>query len=355
MASPHALASGAGVDVLRAGGSAVDAAIATSAVLAVVYPHMSGIGGDAFWLIYDARPAKLRYLNGGGRAAAAATDVVPHARGSARSRSAASSPATLTAPGAVASWIEAHARYGRLPLARVPAGRDRLRARRLPGHRAPVARWIAQTRDRAGRSQPRPPAFSCPAATVPRAGSKLVNPRSRAHAGGDRGRAAPGFYEGEVAEEMARFAQRRRRLLPTRTIFAPQRATGASRSRGTYRGVTIYETPPPTQGFTVLRDAQSARAVRLARRRPSSAPTTCICWCRRSRSRITIATGCSPTRDFADVPVERLISKAYARRAARAHRPARARCRGTRCPSYGSLAGDTVYVAAVDATATRPL
>jgi gamma-glutamyltranspeptidase/glutathione hydrolase len=54
--SPHALASQAGVDVLRAGGSAVDATIATSAALAVLYPHMTGVGGDAFWLIHDAVP-----------------------------------------------------------------------------------------------------------------------------------------------------------------------------------------------------------------------------------------------------------------------------------------------------------
>lgn len=70
--SPHSLASAAGTDVLRAGGSAVDAAIATAAVLGVIYPHMTGMGGDAFWLIHDAKTGRVRYLNGGGRAAASA-------------------------------------------------------------------------------------------------------------------------------------------------------------------------------------------------------------------------------------------------------------------------------------------
>jgi len=56
--SPHTLASQAGADVLRAGGSAVDAAIATSAVLSVIYPHMTSVGGDAFWLIHDATPGR---------------------------------------------------------------------------------------------------------------------------------------------------------------------------------------------------------------------------------------------------------------------------------------------------------
>src|SRR3954467_7332946 len=112
---PHALASQAGAEALRAGGSAVDAAIATASTLGVIYPHMCGIGGDAFWLIYDAKARKVAYLDGGGRAAASATldrfteKEIPF-RGLV--------PATLTTPGAVASFCEAHARYGRLPLAR---------------------------------------------------------------------------------------------------------------------------------------------------------------------------------------------------------------------------------------------
>src|ERR1700748_2515406 len=70
---PHALASQAGVDMLRNGGSAIDAAIAASAALSVLYPHMTSIGGDAFWLIHDAKTKQVRYIDGGGRATSGGT------------------------------------------------------------------------------------------------------------------------------------------------------------------------------------------------------------------------------------------------------------------------------------------
>src|SRR5438105_4755465 len=73
VASPHRLASEAGVDALRRGGNAVDAAVAAAATIAVVYPHMNSIGGDSFWLLYDAASARVRALNAAGRSAAAAT------------------------------------------------------------------------------------------------------------------------------------------------------------------------------------------------------------------------------------------------------------------------------------------
>ena len=96
---PHSLASQAGVDVLRAGGSAVDAAIATSAALSVIYPHMVGIGGDAFWLIHDADSGEVHYLNGGGRAAKSAQIDYFKSRGMTEIPFRGILPATLTTPG----------------------------------------------------------------------------------------------------------------------------------------------------------------------------------------------------------------------------------------------------------------
>src|SRR5438552_1851229 len=108
VATPHALASEAGVAILKRGGNAVDAAIAAATTIAVVYPHMNGVGGDSFWLIYDGRRRTLRALNAAGRSAAAA-DLDRY-----RARFGAAIPArggaaALTVPGVVSGWWEAHA------------------------------------------------------------------------------------------------------------------------------------------------------------------------------------------------------------------------------------------------------
>src|SRR3990167_7423264 len=101
VASPHGLASRAGVEILEAGGSAVDAAIAAVAVLCVVYPHMTSVGGDAFWLIHDARRGGVRFLNGGGGAAAGAKPGGVSSPRAGEIPLQGIVPATLTVPGAV--------------------------------------------------------------------------------------------------------------------------------------------------------------------------------------------------------------------------------------------------------------
>ena len=246
---PHALASQAGVDVLRAGGSAVDAAIATSAALAVLYPHMTSLGGDAFWLIHDARTGAVRYLDGGGRAAASASIDWFSSRGHTEVPFRGVLPATLTTPGAVASWAEAHTAYGKLPLARclesaITYARDGFPVTdRLTG-------WIERFQaDLAPHAETT--AIFMPGGNVPRAGSKLTNPnlaRTLQRVATD---GASGFYQGEVGAELARFSATAGGFF-TAADLATQSARWGEPLQGSYRDVTLYETPAPTQGFTVL-------------------------------------------------------------------------------------------------------
>jgi gamma-glutamyltranspeptidase len=108
VATPHLLATQSGVAALRAGGNALDAAVAAAATVAVVYPHMNGLGGDNLWLIYDARSQRLRALCAVGRAARAATIDWYAARGITSALPARGGPAALTAPAVVDGWWQAH-------------------------------------------------------------------------------------------------------------------------------------------------------------------------------------------------------------------------------------------------------
>jgi gamma-glutamyltranspeptidase len=116
VAAPHALASEAGARVLRDGGNAVDAMVAVNAALAVVYPHMTGMGGDAFWLIFDAHSGQVHALNASGRTARRATLERYRLLGPTIARRGAL--AALTVPGAVDGWCTSHSRFGLLPFAR---------------------------------------------------------------------------------------------------------------------------------------------------------------------------------------------------------------------------------------------
>jgi gamma-glutamyltranspeptidase/glutathione hydrolase len=329
VACPHALASKAGVEVLRAGGAAVDAALAAAATLGVIYPHMCGIGGDAFWLIYDARGRKVAYLDGGGRAAASATldrfseKEIPF-RGLV--------PATLTTPGAVASFCEAHARHGKLPLARclepaIAHARDGFPV----GER--LARWIAE----ASEDLKRDPAS---AALFLQGGTAIRNPALARTLQSIAANGRAGFYEGEVAAGLASLGG-----FFTERDLARQDARWGAPIQGTYKGVTIYETPPPTQGFTVLEMLNLIEPFDLG---PYQGPDHAHLLVQAKQIAYHDRDRQLADPRFIDVPVARLISKAHAGERRKLIDAERA-LPWDKVPSYGSLAGDTVYVAAVDA------
>ena len=341
--SPHSLASAAGIDVLRAGGSAIDAAIAASAVLAVVYPHMTGLGGDAFWLIHDGRTGEVRYLNGGGKAAASASLASLEKRGLSEIPLRGVIPATLTVPGAVASWTAAHDAYGRLRLARVLESAIGYAREGFPVT-ARLASFIDMMRNELLQQQEAGALF-LPDGATPLPATKLRNPdlADTLQAIADQGRA--GFYEGPVAAEMARFAQAAGGFFQL-TDFDKQRAVWDTPLVGRYRDVTIYNTPPPTQGFTVIEMLNLLEPHQLHRMKllgPDHVHLLVqakqIAYHDRDRLLADPA--------FADVPVERLISREHARQRSELI-DLRSALRWDQVPSFGSLAGDTVYVAAVD-------
>lgn len=341
---PHALASQAGVDVLRAGGSAVDAAIATSAALAVMYPHMTSLGGDAFWLIHDARTGAVRYLDGGGRAAASASRDWFTSRGHTEIPFRGVLPATLTTPGAVASWAEAHAAYGKLPLARcldsaITYARDGFPVtERLAG-------WTDQVQaDLAVR--PETMALFMPGGQVPRAGSRLTNPnlaRTLQRVATD---GAAGFYQGETGAELARFSAAEGGFFTAADLTA-QTARWGEPLKGSYRDVTLYETPAPTQGFTVLEMLNLLEPFDLHQHAfLSPDPVHLMVQSKQVAYHDRDQFLGDPT--FVDVPTQRLTSKAHADQRRALMDPAHA-LPWDQVPSYGSLTGDTVYIAVVDA------
>lgn len=119
IATSQPLATATGRDILCAGGSAVDAAIAANAVLAVTEPHMCGPGGDLFALVWDPARRELLGLNGSGRSPAALTLAGLREGLRGRANVPLRGPWTLTTPGAVAAWEALHRRFGRLPWAQL--------------------------------------------------------------------------------------------------------------------------------------------------------------------------------------------------------------------------------------------
>jgi len=341
--SPHVAASEAGVAILQAGGSAVDAAIAAAAVLSVIYPHMTSLGGDAFWLIHDARTGAVRSLEAAGRAAAGATLDWFAGRGLREIPVRGIVPATLTVPGAVDGWCEAHAAYGRLPLATDLAAAVACARDGFPVTER-LARWIERSADVLA-ADPAAARIFLAGGTTPAAGAPVRNPDlARTLERVAEGRA--GFYEGETAREMARHAREHGGFF-TEQDFAAQRSKWGASIHATYRGVTIHETPPPSQGVSVLQALRLLESWEIGAL-PFLGPDHVHLLVQAKQIAFHDRDRFVADPDFSPVPIERLLSAAYADERRGLMDRERA-LPWDRVPSSGSLTGDTVYVAAVDA------
>lgn len=340
--SPHALASQAGLDVLRRGGSAVDAALAVTSTLAVIYPHMTGLGGDAFWLIHDPATRQVRYLDGGGRGAARASAQWFRDQGHSEIPFRGILPASLTTPGSVDSWCEAHAKYGKLPLSRNLQSAIRYAREGFPVT-ARLASWIAKTEQEL-KAEPDAAAIFLKNG-IPATGSLIRNPglANTLETIGREGR--HGFYDGDVADTLVNYINERGGFF-TKSDLQTQRAEWDKPLVGQYRDLTLYQTPAPTQGFAVIEMLNLVEPLDL-QKTGFLGPDHVHLLVQSKQIAYHDRDRYIADPKFSNIPMDRLISKAYADERRALIDPVRA-LPWDRVPSYGSLSGDTVYIAVVD-------
>ena len=343
IATSQPLASAAGLQVLQSGGNAVDAAVTAAAVLAVVEPTMTGVGGDVFAIVYDARTKKLRGLNSSGRAGAHANAEMLLARGIR------SMPADgvypITVPGAVAGWTELLEQHGTIPVARALEPAVRYARDGFPVSEIIAAQWEAGA---PRLEDPAAAAVFLPDGRAPRPGeifrnADLANTLEQiARDGRDA------VYRGPIGAAIARDNQKRGGFL-TVEDFAAHRADWVDPISTTYRGYEVYELPPNTQGFVALEMLNILEGYDVAALGHNSAD-----YLHRlaEAKRIAFADRAAHLADPALVPpstLAALISKDYA--AARRREIDDARASRGYSPGAafdGRDRGDTVYLAAAD-------
>ena len=256
VAASQPLAARAGVQVLERGGNAIDAAIAANAVMGVVEPHMNGIGGDLFAVIYIAetggiaRPGGLHGLNSGGWSPKGLTPAFLRQKG--LTEMPASGIHTVTVPGAVAGWEVMRARFGKLSMAELLAPAIFYADDGFPVSEIIAGTWAGFTETLLpGATQTNLAKTYFANGRAPYAGEVFRNPdlAGSLRLIAEKGRAA--FYEGKIADRILVASRDHGGSMTAADLkeFEPEWVDPVST---TYRGWTVYELPPNTQGIAAL-------------------------------------------------------------------------------------------------------
>ena len=342
-ATSHPLATQVALDVMKAGGSAVDAAIAANAALGLMEPTGNGIGGDLFAIVWDPGTRQLHGYNGSGRSPRALTmdefrrrglEAIPP-RG----------PLPVSVPGAVDGWFALHGRFGRLPMADVLAPTIRY-ARE--GH--PVHEVIAHYWERSVPVLSEWPGFAeqfTIDGRAPRIGETWRNPNLAATLEkiAEGGRDA--FYKGEIARTIDAYFQEHDGFLRYEDLAAHE-GNWVDPVSTSYRGFDVWELPPSGQGIAALQILNLLEPHDLASYGFGS-PEHVHLFVEAKKLAFADRARWYADPAFHPAPVERLISKEYA--AGRA--PLMSMDRAARQVQPGTPAqldeGDTIYLTTADA------
>jgi gamma-glutamyltranspeptidase / glutathione hydrolase len=335
------LATQTAIDILRQGGNAIDAAIAANAVLGVTEPHVNGIGGDIFAIIYEAKTGKLHGLNGSGRSPYSLTLDEFKKRG--LKFIPAKGPLPVSVPGCVDGWFTMHKRFGKMKMEKILAP-----AISYARNGYPVADEAAGS---LAAIQPVYGEFPNvvdvynPGGKVPKRGDVLKNPQLAntldmiAKGGRDA------FYNGEIAKRIDAFMKKVGGFLSYRDL-ADHHSDWVEPVSTNYRGYDVWELPPNGQGIAVLQMLNILEGFDFSK----------IAWGSPEHIHLFVEAKKLVYEDrakyyadpaFAKIPVKQLISKKYAEERRKLIDPNRA----SKTFEAGNPAledGDTIYMTVAD-------
>ncbi len=340
-ATSQPLATQIALDILKAGGSAVDAAIAANAALGLMEPTGCGIGGDLFAIVWDAENGELTGLNASGRAPKAMTlgyfqqngidEIPPYG------------PLPVSVPGAVDGWFELHDRYGRLSMTEILAP-----AIGYARNGFPVTEVIAYYLSGSVAVREEYPGFTetfMPDGRMPKKGEMFKNPRlaNTYEEIAKTGRDA--FYKGDIARKIDAYMAEQGGLLNYDDLAA-HKSEWVTPVSTNYRGWDVYELPPNGQGIAALQILNILEGFDIAAMGFGSAEYlhTLV---EAKKLAFEDRAKYYADMDFVDVPVTRLISKDYAAERRKLISPDRA---AKKLPAGDAILedGDTIYLTVAD-------
>jgi gamma-glutamyltranspeptidase/glutathione hydrolase len=304
--SPHHLASFEGARILREGGNAVDAAITTNAVLSVTYPHMCGIGGDAFFLIFNNENGRLFGLNASGRAPYAAKREFFRSKGFSSIPTRGMLPVTV--PGAVDGWCSALERFGTKNLSELIQPAIEYAERGVPISER-FYWWITGNID-VLRSSPKLAEMYIKNGRPLNPGDILVQRdlavtlRKLAEGGRDE------FYKGELADAIVSFSEENDGLISKRDLI-DHRSDWVDPLSTSYRDYDVYAFPPNSQGVATLIELNIIEGLEISRLGWQS-PECIHLMVEAKKQAFKVRDRYITDPEFVEIPLDKILSKDYA-------------------------------------------
>jgi gamma-glutamyltranspeptidase / glutathione hydrolase len=338
VATTHVQASQAGAEILRKGGSAVDAAIAANAVLGLTEPMMNGIGGDLFAIYWDAKSGKLYGLNSSGWAPKGLT--LEHMKSKGADKMPLRTIDSVTVPGAVAGWNALHERFGKLQWKELFGPAIFYADQGYPVPELIHEFWGDATQVFA--NDPEGQRVYLPNGRPPSVGEVFRNPDLAKALRAISQNGAEAYYRGEIAHAILSTSRALGGTMSAEdlTEFKPEWVEPIST---TYRGWTVYELPPNGQGMAAL---EMLNIMQTTPASPEGSLSVAELHKKIEAMKLAYADLERYNADprFAKVPVRGLLSKEYAKERAKLIDPDHANCD----VAYGTPSSDTTYLTAVD-------